>query len=58
MYLDKGSFEISEGWFCKHVFLILSFVKIYIYPKVSFEMCVLKCVKKILGKDVKIRLFM
>jgi hypothetical protein len=54
MYLDKGSFEISEGWFCKHVFLILSFVKIYIYPKVSFEMCVLKCIKKILGKDVKI----
>jgi hypothetical protein len=26
--------------------------KIYIYPKVAFEMCVLKCVK-ILGKNGK-----
>jgi hypothetical protein len=32
-------------------------IKIYIYPKVSFEMCVLKCVK-ILGKVVKIKVFM
>jgi hypothetical protein len=31
--------------------------KIYIYPKVSFEMCVLKYVK-IWGKVVKIRVFM
>jgi hypothetical protein len=46
-----------KGGFCKHDFLILSLVKIYIYPKVSFEMCVLKCVK-ILGKVVKIRVFM
>jgi hypothetical protein len=46
-----------KGGFGKHVFLILSLVKIYIYPKVSFKMCVLKCVK-ILGKMVKIRMFM
>jgi hypothetical protein len=32
-------------------------IKIYIYPKVSFEMYVLKGVK-ILGKVVKIRVFM
>jgi hypothetical protein len=38
-------------------FLLLSLVKIYIYPKVSFEICVVKCVK-ILGKMVKIRVFM
>jgi hypothetical protein len=57
MYLDKGNFKISERWFCKHVFLMLSLVKIYIYPKVSFEMCLLKYVK-ILGKVVKIRIFM
>jgi hypothetical protein len=31
--------------------------KMYIYLKVVFEMCVLKCVK-ILGKAVKIRVFM
>jgi hypothetical protein len=31
--------------------------KIYIYPKVSIEMYVLKCVK-ILGKVVEIRVFM
>jgi hypothetical protein len=37
--------------------LTLSPKKIYIYPKVSFEMCVLKCVK-ILGKVVRIRVFM
>jgi hypothetical protein len=30
---------------------------IFIYPKISFEMCVLNCVK-ILGKVVKIRVFM
>jgi hypothetical protein len=52
-----GNFKINERWFCKHVFLILCFVKIYIYPKVAFEMHVLKCVK-ILGKVVKIRVFM
>jgi hypothetical protein len=59
MYLDKGNFKMSKRWFCKHVFLILSLVKIYIYiyPKVAFEKCVLKCVK-ILGKMVKIRVFM
>jgi hypothetical protein len=37
--------------------LILSPAKIIFYPKVSVEMCVLKCVK-ILGKVVKIRVFM
>jgi hypothetical protein len=38
--------------------LFLSFVKhIFIYPKVSLEMCMLKCVK-ILGKMVKIMEFM
>jgi hypothetical protein len=44
-----GNFKISEGWFWKHVFLILSPAKIYIYiyPKVSFEMYVLKCVKSL-----------
>jgi hypothetical protein len=31
--------------------------KIYIYPKVTFEMYVLKC-EKILGKVVEIRVFM
>jgi hypothetical protein len=37
---------------------MLSLVKnIYVYLKVEFEMCVLKCVK-ILGKMVKIRVFM
>jgi hypothetical protein len=40
-----GNFNISEGWFCKHVFLTLCPVKLYIYPKVVFEMCELKCVK-------------
>jgi hypothetical protein len=53
----KSNFRISEGWFCKHVFLTLFPVKIYIYPKVAFEIYVLKCVK-ILGKVVKIRVFM
>jgi hypothetical protein len=53
-----SNFEISERWFCKHVFLILCLVKInIIYPKVSFKMCMLKWVK-ILGKVVKIRVFM
>jgi hypothetical protein len=42
--------------FGKHVFLMLSLVKIYVYLKVAIEMCVLKCVK-ILGKMVKIRVF-
>jgi hypothetical protein len=36
---------------------MLSLVKKYVYLKVVFEMCVLKCVK-ILGKVVKIRVFM
>jgi hypothetical protein len=57
MYLDKGNFKISERWFCKHVFLILSPVKKYIHPKVVLEMHVLNCVK-ILGKVVKIGVFM
>jgi hypothetical protein len=57
MYLDKGNFKISERWFCKHVFHFIPCKKIYIYPKVSFEMCVLKYVK-IMGKVVKIRVFM
>jgi hypothetical protein len=35
----------------------MSCKNIYIYPKVSFEMCMLKCVK-ILDKVVKIRVFM
>jgi hypothetical protein len=54
-----GNFKISEGWFCKHVFLTLSYVKIYIYifiQKAAFEKCVLKYVK-ILGKVVRIRVF-
>jgi hypothetical protein len=45
MCLEKDNFEISERWFCKHVFLMLSLVKIYVYLKAVFEMCVLKCVK-------------
>jgi hypothetical protein len=41
-----GNFEVSKGWFCKRVFHILFPVKkIYIYPKVAFEMHVLKWVK-------------
>jgi hypothetical protein len=43
--------------FGKHVFLMLFLVKMYVYLKVVFEMCVLKCVK-FLGKMVKIRVFM
>jgi hypothetical protein len=35
-----------KGGFGKHVFLMLSLVKMYVYLKVSFEMCMLKCVKK------------
>jgi hypothetical protein len=27
---------MSERWFCKHIFLILSLVKIYIYLSTSF----------------------
>jgi hypothetical protein len=52
-----GNLKISEGWFCKHVFLTLCPVKIYIYPKVSLEKYVLNCIK-ILGKVLKIRVFM
>jgi hypothetical protein len=47
-----------KGGFGKHVFLMLSLVKMYVYLKVSFEMCMLKCVKKISGKVAKIRVFM
>jgi hypothetical protein len=50
----RGNFKISEGWFCKYVFLTLCLVKIYIYPKILFGMYELKCVK-ISGKVVKIR---
>jgi hypothetical protein len=57
MYLEKDNFEISERWFCKHIFLMLSLVKMYVYLKVSFQMCMLKCVKN-LGKVAKIRVFM
>jgi hypothetical protein len=47
-----------KGGFGKYVFLTLCFVKnIYIYSKVALEMRVLKYVK-ILGKVVKIRVFM
>jgi hypothetical protein len=47
-----------KGGFVNMFFLILFLVKkIYIYPKVSFEMCMLKFVK-ILGKLVKIRVLM
>jgi hypothetical protein len=46
-----------KGGVVNMFFLLLSLVKIYIYPKISFEMCVVKCVK-ILGKVVKIRVFM
>jgi hypothetical protein len=41
----RGNFKISEGWFCKHVFLTLSPIKKYIYLKVALEMYVLNCVK-------------
>jgi hypothetical protein len=37
-------------------FLMLSLVKMYVYLKVVFEMCVLKYVK-ILGNMVKTRVF-
>jgi hypothetical protein len=40
-----GNFKIGEGLFCKHIFLTLTPVKKCIYPKVSFEMYVLNCVK-------------
>jgi hypothetical protein len=42
-----GNFKISEGWFCKYVFLILSPVKIYIYLSKSFiwNVCVEVCKK-------------
>jgi hypothetical protein len=47
-----------KGGFVNMFFLILCLVKInIIYPKVPFEMCMLKCVK-ILGKMVKTRVFM
>jgi hypothetical protein len=45
-----------KGGFGKHVFLMLSLVKMYVYLKVVFEMCVFRCVK-ILHKMVKIRVF-
>jgi hypothetical protein len=41
-----GNFKISEGWFCKYVFLILSPVKKYIFiQKVALEMHMLNCIK-------------
>jgi hypothetical protein len=53
MYLDKGNFKISERWFCKHVFLILSPVKnIYLSKSCIRNVCVELC--KSLGKMVKI----
>jgi hypothetical protein len=36
-----GNFKISEGWFCKRVFLILSPVKIYVF----IQKLHLKCVR-------------
>jgi hypothetical protein len=52
------NFKINEGWFCKHVFLTLPLlIYIYMYPKFAFEMYMLNCVE-ILGKMVKIRVFM
>jgi hypothetical protein len=57
MYLDKGNFKISERWFCKLVFLILSPVKNIYLPKSCIRnVCVELC--KSLGKMVKIRVFM
>jgi hypothetical protein len=49
-----------KGGFANIFFLFYPLLKniyIFIYPKVSFEMYVLKCVK-ILGKVVKIGVFM
>jgi hypothetical protein len=44
----SGNFKISEGWFCKHAFsYFIPCINIHIYPKVSFEMYVLKCVKSL-----------
>jgi hypothetical protein len=40
-----GNFKIGEGLFCKHIFLTLTPIKKDIYPKVSFEIYVLNCVK-------------
>jgi hypothetical protein len=40
-----GNFKTGEGLFCKHIFLTVTPVKKCIYPKVSFEMYVLICVK-------------
>jgi hypothetical protein len=54
-----GIFKISEGWFCRHIFLTLSSIKkIFIYLSKGFiwNICVELC--KILGKVVKIRVFM
>jgi hypothetical protein len=54
----RGNFKISEGWFCKHAFSYFIPYKNYIFiKKVALEMHVLKCVK-ILGKVVKIGVFM
>jgi hypothetical protein len=55
MYLDKGNFKIGEIYFS--YFMSCKKIYIFIYPKVSLETCILKCVK-ILGKVVKIRVFM
>jgi hypothetical protein len=52
-----GNFKISEGWFCKHVFLTLSPVKnIYLSKSCIGNACVE--LYKNLGKVVKIRVFM
>jgi hypothetical protein len=36
----EGNFKISEGWFCKHVFLTLSPVKKYIVIQKFHLKCV------------------
>jgi hypothetical protein len=53
----RGNFKISEGWFCKHVFLTLCPVKIYIYPKSCIRNACVELYKN-LGKVVKIGVFM
>jgi hypothetical protein len=52
-----GNFKISEGWFCKHVFLTLSPVKkIYLSKSFICNVCVELC--KNLSKVMKIRVFL
>jgi hypothetical protein len=50
----EGNFKIKEIYFS---YFMSCKKNIYIYPKVSLEMRMLKCVK-ILGKMVIIRVFM